>query len=67
MMAAWHAYPEIIIIFFGSILLGVIVGLLWARHSIRAPFRERRLSRRTLLQRIRWRLQHRMRPAPSHR
>ncbi|RMG67342.1 MAG: hypothetical protein D6715_05050 [Calditrichaeota bacterium] len=46
-----------------SLILAVIVGIWWGRKSVRAPFVERRLERRTLWKRLRWRFsRHKMAP-----
>jgi len=67
MVEAWMAHKTIIIIFVASILLGVVIGLWWGHHTVRAPFRERRLQKRTLWQRLRWTFDHRIKPVLDHR
>ncbi len=62
MVEVWQiARTEIILIAF-MILSGVIGGLVWGKHTVQAPFRERRLQKRTLFQRIKWQWSHRIKP-----
>ncbi len=61
-MEAWEVARNEILIIFLLILSGIIAGFIWGKHSVQAPFRERRITRRTLIQRIKWNWSHRVRP-----
>jgi len=61
-MEAWAVARTEMIIILLLLFSGVIGGWIWGRHSVRAPFRERRITRRTLIQRLKWSWSHRIRP-----
>lgn len=66
MQEIWAAYYDVILLIMAAILVGVVAGIRWGQHSIKAPFRERRVERRTLIQRLRWFVYRRLRPAGQH-
>ncbi len=66
MFEAWQVAKTEIILISLLILSGILGGMIWGRHSVRAPFRERRLTRRTPLQRLKWYWTHRFKPGVSH-
>ncbi len=63
MMEVWQIARTEIIIIALLLISGVVGGFVWGKHTVQAPFRERRLQKRTLWQRLRWNWSHRIRPA----
>jgi len=66
MSEIWQEFYDIILIILGSVLFGVLIGLWWGHHTVQAPFRERRVEKRTLIQRIRWTFRRKLKPIIQH-